>query len=258
MSRFIRNQRLPKSSGYETLTGPGALALAITQTQSAKISEGSDLEKMMIELSANPLPLSDPDVLNCLAAGCLPEAEKGYVISKNDIKKYLWPYLLSVLVEDWDTLSSSEQAALCQKHFVHDPDLAFVDTKNRTFTLVEMKSYCVFDTEKSQAIANKIRDMPIKYSLAYKSRARVVCFYAETQDDIVDGLKKKVPSRFVMTGAMFLKQIANKSMNELEGQSAESRSDNILYLLESALQNAQTACDPEDVRVLFAKYKHLA
>lgn len=249
MTRQIDKQRLPVGSGYETLFGKNRLALAITQTQAAKISEGSDIERKMMEVADQPLSLANLDELECLVAGFLPESDKCYAISKADIKKYLWPYLLAPHVENWDELSKKERAALCQKHFVHDPDLAFVDTKARTITFVELKTYCVFDTEKSQAIANKLHDMPLCYNMAYKARSRVVCFYAKSVDDVIDGMKKKISPRVVMTGEHLLKQISSVTMKDFIGQHAAVHEENVFFLLQSAITSAQ-AINPERLREL--------
>ena len=171
--RNIRDHKKPTTSGYDTLFGPSPLARAITQTQAAKISEGSALEKVLVEQASFVLDLENPQNLNQLRLGTLPALSRPYVVSKSHIKKFLWPSLVSSLYPLWESMSSAEKQEHTKSHFPHEPDMMLVDAQNHTLTFIELKSFCVFDTEKSQAISEKLKAMPQPYNLPYNKNDQI-------------------------------------------------------------------------------------
>ena len=254
--RNIRDQRLPQSSGYDTLFGPSPLARAITQTQAAKISEGSTLEKTIAQQASFVLDLSVPENLAGLLSNTLTPQALPYVVNKASIKKFLWPALMSKQMPCWSTLPKATQAELMQKHFLHEPDMLVVDVVNQVTHFVELKSFCVFDTEKSSAIAEKIKVMPSKYDLPYKAKGLAVCFYASSRKHIVEGMKKRVKSTQVMTGEDFLKMISQTSVASMMGLTQGSHADNVLFVLEKALESASSV-NPNDLKAVLEKFPNI-
>lgn len=253
--RNIREHRKPQTSGYATLFGSSPLASAMTQTQAAKISEGSTLEKVVTEKASFVLDLSVPENLTLLLSASLPVSDKPYVVCKTHIKKFLWPALVSH-TSNWKNLTKTAQKEIMQKHFGHEPDMLLIDMHEKSMTLVELKSFCVFDTEKSSAIAHKIKTMPQKYDLPYKKRGLVVSFYAESKPQIVEGMKKRVKEESVMTGKEFLDVISKSSVNSVMELTQGSHTDNVMFVLEQALESALS--HPDQLKSVLEKFPEIS
>lgn len=253
--RNIREHRQPQTSGYDTLFGASPLARAMTQTQAAKISEGSTLEKVVVDKASFVLDLSVSENLTLLLSASLPILDKPYVVCKTHVKKFLWPALVSHKVQNWEELTKTQQQEIMQKHFGHEPDMLLIDMHEKNMTLVELKSFCVFDTEKSSAIAHKIKTMPQKYDLPYKKRGLVVSFYAESKPQIVEGMKKRVKEESVMTGKEFLDVISKSSVNSVMELTQGCHTDNVMFVLEQALESALS--HPKHLKEVLEKFPQI-
>lgn len=162
------------SGGYERLFGISELARMISRTQSAVISAGTELERLILDRVEKI-----PDLDKFLGSEIMQEGV--FVARKRVIKKS-------------KAMGSSE----------FEPDLLVFKRRmdKQDCYVVELKDGHQFDTKKASAEYDAVHSFINRNGskIPYRMKAYFCCFNQETREAIVTGFKKKIKIEDSMTG----------------------------------------------------------
>ena len=166
-------------SGYTRLFGIAALGNLMSRVQGAVIASGNELESMIWERVANPIPDLDKFLVEMLHN----DEDKVYVATKKQIKK--------------STSINSK----------YEPDFIAFNTSTRHCYIVEVKDGDTFDTKKSAGEHTTLHNFnnDISQSLPYSTSIHLCSFNAANREEIYNGLKRKFAMQELFTG----KELAN-------------------------------------------------
>ena len=174
----IQDAKVKGSSGaYQRLFGIAALGDLISRVQSAVISSGTELERLILSRVKQIDDLDEFLKMETMPNGVL-------IVSKKQIKKS-------------KTLASPSA----------EPDFLIFKRrhKKQDCHVVELKDGHQFDTKKAsaehQAIYSFIRQNAQR--LQYRVSAHFCCFNQDSRDDIVAGFKNRITWDEAMTGREF-------------------------------------------------------
>jgi len=194
-------------SGYERLFGNNQLGFLFSRVQATIITSGTELEKIIINLSPQ---IDDLDKFldnNSKTQGV-------YLISKKVIKK------------------SKLKSKL-------EPDLVIlkIDSNSRHCYIIELKDGDSFDTKKSDGE----KDLLIKFQnsisskLAYTSSIHFCCFNQNDKKKIVSGFKNKITEEMAMTGEE-LCAILEINFQDILKSRAVDQQQNLKYFVDELLK----------------------
>ncbi|MDO4265616.1 MAG: hypothetical protein Q4C63_04020 [Eubacteriales bacterium] len=211
----IRNAKPKNSSGgYDRVLNNAVLAVLMQKVQSTVISNGTELEKLIYSSAAHTID----DLDRFIRDSNLGRVENGvYLCGKKSLKK-------------------SEK---CQ-YKGHEPDfLVFVlsddEEDPRTCNIVELKDGDEFDTKKSSAEHDNLKDYAVFLGprIPFSVKFYICCFNQNDSARICAGLKQKFTPEEVLTGREFCGMLGI-DYDELTQERACEAQDNLLYFAEEA------------------------
>jgi len=174
----IENAKVKSSSGaYDRLFGIPALGRLISRVQSAVISSGTELERIILDRVER---IDDLD-----------------------------EFLQQEIMPDGVLIAPKKQIKKCQSLDFPDAEPDFLIFKRRGGRqhchVVELKDGHQFDTKKSSAERRAIHSFIERNAqmLPYRISAHFCCFNQDRQDAIVAGFKNKISQAEAMTGRQF-------------------------------------------------------
>jgi hypothetical protein len=202
---LIKNSKGRKEgSGYQRLFGNSELGFLLSRVQSAVITSGTELEKLIISLS-NSVNDIDKLIID------LPEGT--FLISKSVIKK-----------------------SKLKSHF--EPDLLIfnIDLHKHHCYIIELKDGDNFDTKKSQGESDLLKEFQSYFSskIPFTTSIHICCFNQNDKDKIVEGFKKKITKEMAMTGQELCKLLSIDYDNIIK-QRSNHQIQNVDYFLDQLL-----------------------
>ena len=201
----LRNANPRNISGaYERLFGDPELGALASKIQSAVISSGNELERMIVDIVPNVTDLDD-------------------FLHQKTIKKGVW-------------LATKQQMKKCQTLHFSGTEPDFMVFKKRGDTqrcyIIELKDGHVFDTKKVSAERQTFRRFAqlVRQHVEYKVSVHFCAFNQETKEAILAGFKNKIAPKEAMTGRKFCKLLEIDHSQIVEERMAHA-SDNVEFLL---------------------------
>ena len=209
MARIEKSKPKETSGAYERLFGISALGTLISRVQSAVISSGTELEKL---IPARVKQIDDLDKFLTLEI----MQDEVMIATKKQIKKS-------------KSLKSSGS----------EPDfLIFKRSKGRRVCfVVELKDGHQFDTKKSKA-ERLAMDTFIKrnaQNMQFRVSARFCCFNQNSRDAIVTGFKRQITQDEAMTGQEFC-DLLKIDYSKIVALRKEEQPKNVNYFLQELVK----------------------
>ncbi len=191
------------SGGYDRLFGIPALGKLISRIQSAVISSGTELERMILDRVQR---IDDLDEF--LQVEIMPDGV--WVANKRQIKQ----------CETIDFPGS-------------EPDFLIFKRREGCY-VVELKDGHQFDTKKAMAGRHSIHSFIERsaYQLPYRLSAHFCCFNQDDRKAIVTGFKGKITAQEAMTGRAFCDLLRLTTMKLCQYDKQSSQQTYILSLTE--------------------------
>ncbi len=173
----IRNAKGRKdgNSGYTRLFNNAALGQLLSRVQATVISNGCELERLILEQT-------------------------------NNIEN------LDVFIDDVTTNNKPDGVYVCKKRTLknsrltiknHEPDLlVFVVQQKRVCKIIELKDGDAFDTKKSRGEQEQLEEFAIKFGakIPFVTDYYICCFNQENKETIKTGFKNVFETEHIMTG----------------------------------------------------------
>lgn len=197
-------------SGYSRLLGNEELGCLISKLQSTVISNGTELEKMILDRS-KLIDELDSFVFKAIE-GAMPQGV--YVCTKKVFKQSKVYYI--------DALKGIE------------PDLlVFVVEVNRVCKIVELKDGDAFDTKKSQGEYEHLSTFSTIFGarIPFVAEFYICSFNQDDKEIIYNGFKKKFDYSHILTGKE-LCEILNIDYDEILELRKKDREANLQYFLD--------------------------
>ena len=198
-----------RSGGYDRLFGIPELGLLISRIQSAVISSGSELERLILDRVQHIDDLDrflEQDIMQ----------EGVFIAPKNQIKKS----------KTLDCISA-------------EPDfLVFKRRQNRQLChVIELKDGHVFDTKKASAERQAMHTFIEKngHRLPYIISSHFCCFNQESKEAILTGFKRKISPEEAMTGKEFC-ELLEIDYEEIVFLRQKDQPDNVKFFLSELVQ----------------------
>lgn len=165
------------NSGYGRVFNNNALGLLISKVQATVISNGSELERMILSQTNN-----------------IPDLEK---------------FIASIEVDDG---TCSDGVYVCRKKVLkkskyaihgYEPDLlVFLVQKRRICNVIELKDGDAFDTKKSKVEKDHLEHFTQKFGtqIPFTTQYYVCCFNQSDKEQIKIGFKNKLNEEHILTG----------------------------------------------------------
>ena len=201
----IQDTKVKGSSGaYQRLFGIAALGDLISRVQSAVISSGTELERLILSRVKQIDDLDEFLKLEIMLDGVL-------IASKKQIKKS-------------KALASASA----------EPDFLIFKRRHgrQTCHVVELKDGHQFDTKKASAERRVIHSFTERNGqhLQYRISSHFCCFNQNSRDAIVNGFKHKITKDEAMTGREFCK-LLEIDYDEIIREREKQRPANVQYFL---------------------------
>lgn len=199
--------------GYTRLIGDPKLGLLLSRVQSAVISSGRELEKIILERAKS---LSDVD--NFLSADILPE---GVFIAHKSVLRKSKDLNYSDVEPDFVVFERSGKIQNCY--------------------LIELKDGDTFDTKKAAGEKESLRKFMVAIAplIQFKVSIHFCCFHCSDRKQIVEGFKKKITWDEAMTGQEFCKLVGVNYEEILEIRKAH-QIQNFEYFMNTLLEIPST------------------
>ena len=204
MAQIKKAKPKESSGGYERLFGIADLGKLISRVQSAVISSGSELERIIIH-------------------------------RVNKIKD-LDKFLKQDIMQDGVFIAPKHQVKKCKTlQFPEgEPDfLVFKRRNNKQVCLVvELKDGHQFDTKKASAERGAIHSFIERNAryLQYTVSCHFCCFNQDSRDAIVTGFKNKITEQEALTGREFC-EILELDYDEIVNHRKQHQPENVTYFL---------------------------
>ena len=209
MARIKDAKGRPKGSGYSRLFDDEEIGYLISRIQSAVISSGTELERII----KDKVRLI-PDLDEFLKQEIMPDGVM--VADKVQVKK----------CETLDFAGS-------------EPDfLIFKRRRNKQDChLVELKDGDSFDTKKASAEHRAMHSFISKNAahLQYRVQAHFCCFNQNDRQAIIDGFKRRIAPGEAMTGREFC-ELLELDYDEIVAARAKQGKENVRYFLEQLVE----------------------
>lgn len=217
MAKISNSNPKNSSGGYLRLVENNTLADIFTKAQSTVITNGSELEKIL---------LSKAD------------------IQKQNIKD------LNAFLDDFNNDLIQTNSYICSKKILKksklnlkgtEPDFLIFNVRqhqrNNECYVIELKDGDSFDTKKSTSEKNNLSKFVtyIAPKISFKIKFFICCFNQSSKEQIVNGFKSKFTIDEVMTGREFC-NLLNINYDEIVNQRQSDAKENFDYVL-SQLSN---------------------
>lgn len=197
------------SGGYERVFNNQKLGDLITKIQATVISNGTELERMVLSQSN---VIDDVDVfLDDVTYGRQPEGV--FVAPKKCVKK------------SWRTIPNIE------------PDiLIFIVEKNRICKIVELKDGYMFDTKKVKGEKENLETFAEKFGskIPFVTEWYICCFNESDKTVIKEGLKNEFDETHILTGREFC-EILNIDYDSIIEQRKNDGIENLHFFISEML-----------------------
>ena len=197
------------SGGYERVFNNQKLGDLITKIQATVISNGTELERMVLSQSN---VIDDVDAfLDDVTYGRQPEGV--FVAPKKCVKK------------SWRTLPNIE------------PDiLIFIVEKNRICKIVELKDGYMFDTKKVKGEKENLETFAEKFGskIPFVTEWYICCFNENDKTTIKEGLKNEFDETHILTGREFC-EILNIDYDSIIEQRKNDGIENLHFFISEML-----------------------
>ena len=192
------------SGGYDRIFGNKELGYLMSRVQSAVISSGTELEKII-----GAIPKVIPDIDEFLQLQTMPDGV--WIARKTDIKK--------------------------SEHFASqgsEPDFVIFKRRNdkQHCYVVELKDGDTFDTKKAKAEHQALQAFVTENSpnISYTFSVHVCCFNQDSREEIVRGFKNRISMDEAMTGREFC-ELLEIDYDEIVNERKDAVSVNLSYFL---------------------------
>ncbi len=197
------------SGGYERVFNNQKLGDLITKIQATVISNGTELERMVLSQSN---VIDDVDAfLDDVTYGRQPEGV--FVAPKKCVKK------------SWRTIPNIE------------PDiLIFIVEKNRICKIVELKDGYMFDTKKVKGEKENLETFAEKFGskIPFVTEWYICCFNENDKTTIKEGLKNEFDETHILTGREFC-EILNIDYDSIIEQRKNDGIENLHFFISEML-----------------------
>lgn len=207
----IRNAkgRKDENSGYIRLFDNTGLGQLLSKVQATVISNGSELERMLVDRADSISNLDE--FIDLVTEG--KQADGVYVCKKKFVKK-------SKL-----TIPN------------HEPDLlVFVVRQKRVCKVIELKDGDTFDTKKARGEKEQLEEYAIKFGakIPFVTEYYICCFNQDDKSAIMTGFKNVFSEEHIMTGRE-LCSILNIDYSEIISERKADAADNFSYFVSELL-----------------------
>lgn len=160
-------------SGYTRLFGNSELGNLMSRVQSAVISSGTELEKLIWERVSRIL----------------------------DLDLFVSGSLISTSDEVWVADKKHIRESRCIRG-QGEPDFLAFELAKRVCYVIEVKDGDQFDTKKSSSEYAMLHDFAdkVRYALPLDFQIRICCFNAQDRSEVYNGLKRKFSLSEILTG----------------------------------------------------------
>lgn len=198
------------NSGYTRTLGNEELGQLISRVQATVISNGTELERMIVEKS-------------------------------NTIKD------LDKFIEDTTNAQIDNGTYLCQKKTLKkskynikdiEPDLViFIVEKKRICKVIELKDGDVFDTKKASGEKENLEKFTTQFGskVPFIAEYYICCFNQTDKEKIKAGFKNKFDEAHIMTG-IELCEILGINYSQIKKKREKDAKDNFSYFIEELLK----------------------
>lgn len=207
----IRNAkgRKDENSGYIRLFDNIELGQLLSKAQATVISNGTELEKMLLKRTNNIQDLDE--FIETTTVGN--QADGVYVCAKAVAKK--------------SKLTIPK----------HEPDLlVFIVQQKRLCRIIELKDGDTFDTKKARGEREQLEEYSIKFGakIPFVTEYYICCFNQEDKNAIMTGFKGVFSIEHIMTGRE-LCSILNIDYSEITDERKADAEDNFTYFVSELL-----------------------
>lgn len=207
----IRNAKGRKdgNSGYVRLFDNIKLGQLLSKAQATVISNGNELENMVLQRTNRILNLDD--FIDLITEGT---QDDGVYVCPKDVAK---------------------KSKLTVPN--HEPDLlVFVVQKKRICKIIELKDGDTFDTKKARGEKEQLEEYAIKFgaNIPFVTEYYICCFNQDDKEAIKIGFKGVFPIEHIMTGKE-LCSILNINYDEIINERKSDAKDNITYFVSELL-----------------------
>ncbi len=212
MARLEDTKVRETSGGYNRLLGIPELGILVSRIQSAVISSGSELERMILE-----------------RVQCVDNLDK---------------FLEQEIMPDGVLVATKQQVKKCESIDFpgSEPDfLIFKRRKERQRCyVVELKDGHQFDTKKASAERQAIHSFIERsaHQLQYRVSAHFCCFNQTDRQAIVSGFKGKITEREAMTGPEFC-ELLEIDYEEIVAVRRKAQPENVRFFLSEVVKIPQ-------------------
>lgn len=205
--------RIDGNSGYIRTLGNAELGKLISKVQATVISNGTELERLVIQRS-NVID----DIEKFIEATIVGNTKNGsYLCTKKTFKK--------------SKKYAADLAGI-------EPDLlVFLIEKNRICKVIELKDGDAFDTKKALGEKQHLEEFSIKFGakIPFVAEYYICCFNQEDKDLIKTGFKGAFDTEHIMTGKEICK-ILNIDYNEIINIRKIDTEDNFNYFIDELVK----------------------
>ena len=202
--------RQDENSGYVRVLGNFSLGQLISKIQATVISNGSELERIILSKTQNITDLED--FINNVVNGF--QKNGVYVCQKKILKKS--KYSIDKI----------------------DPDLlVFIVQQKRICKIIELKDGDNFDTKKAMAEKEHLVEFTLKFGsqIPFVAEYYICSFNQTNKDKIKEGFKNQFEMKNILTGEE-LCHILNLNYHQIVQQRSIDTQDNINYFIDELLK----------------------
>ncbi len=214
----VKNQ----SGGYRRLFNNKKLGTLLSKCQSACITNGNQLEKIVFNDNIMELGGLD-EFINRINNNCNEfSANNVYIATKKSIKKS------NYRITYYDASGNKRE---------EQPDALIFNVANKTCYIIELKDGDNFDTKKSAGECEMLKKAKeiLGPKIPFKTDFYICCFNNNDKEAIKKGFKNNFKLNNIITGEELCK-IINKNYNDIINQRNNDADDNINYFVDELLK----------------------
>lgn len=206
-----RKDKTISSGSYERIFGNKELAQLITKIQGTSIVGGNELEQIILNQCSTFVLKEVSEFENILNRN---------IELKNDI------FLGTKKIIKKSTVKNKKE-----------PDFLIIKFFENKILIIELKDGWVFDTKKSLSEYEQLINFQndISKIISYKTEIYICSFNNNNKTEIYNGLKRKVPIEYIMTGAEFCK-ILKLNYNFIYNERQKHAKENFNYFIDELLK----------------------
>ena len=208
----IRDARGRKdgSSGYTRVLGNDELGQLISRIQSTVISNGTELERIIVSMTKTINSLEE--FIDNVTEGVQPEGV--YLCQKKVLKKSMYSI-----------------------HGIEPDLLIFTVDRKRVCKVIELKDGDNFDTKKSQSEREHLEQFSLQFGakIPFATEFYICCFNQPDKEIIKEGFKNKFEPEHIMNGQE-LCDVLKISYDDIIRGRKHDMEDNINYFIDELLK----------------------